>query len=431
MSNARRAQTVVNFNGKNVDDNLKDILESLDYDDIATGGSDTLSIKLYNFELKWLKAWLPRKGDRITAKIKFHDWEKEGDEKSLDCGDFLLDGSKMSGGPLTASLDGIALPTDSAIKKTNRTKTWKKTTLQGIASEICKRYGLKLLYDGSAVKIDVVEQTEQSDSEFLFDLAKKRGFGMKIYKKKIIIYDKNKYERKKAVATLKRSSFVDDSWEWTDTLDGTYTGGKCTYKSNNNKKKGSTEEKEISVYVGSGEKKKGARTLKISEQASSRAEAISMIKAQVDDANRQACTLTGDIFPNPKVVAGVVVKIDSSLGKAAGRYFVDEVKTSVGSSATKQSITLHRIEKKCGASNNTPAKKKTAAKSKYKVGDVVNFHGGTHYISSYSNARGYSAKAGKAKITKMNGAGKAHPWHLIHVDSKSNVYGWVDDGTFD
>ncbi len=59
------------------------------------------------------------------------------------------------------------------------------------------------------------------------------------------------------------------------------------------------------------------------------------------------------------------------------------------------------------------------------------FHGGTHYISSYSDAKGYSASAGKAKITIKNGSGKAHPWHLIHTDSGSNVYGWVDDGTFD
>lgn len=42
-----------------------------------------------------------------------------------------------------------------------------------------------------------------------------------------------------------------------------------------------------------------------------------------------------------------------------------------------------------------------------------------------------SARAGKAKITIKNGSGKTHPWHLIHTDSGSNVYGWVDDGTFE
>lgn len=71
------------------------------------------------------------------------------------------------------------------------------------------------------------------------------------------------------------------------------------------------------------------------------------------------------------------------------------------------------------------------AQKSYMVGDIVNFHGGTHYYSSYPGAKGYSARAGKAKITIANGSGKAHPWHLIHTDSGSNVYGWVDDGTFD
>src|SRR5699024_2690238 len=80
------------------------------------------------------------------------------------------------------------------------------------------------------------------------------------------------------------------------------------------------------------------------------------------------------------------------------------------------------------------SKKKKSGKKSYKVGDIVNFHGGTHYVSSYKGAKGYKARAGKAKITlgpNCKGNGKAHPWHLIHTNSKSNVYGWVNEGTFD
>lgn len=74
------------------------------------------------------------------------------------------------------------------------------------------------------------------------------------------------------------------------------------------------------------------------------------------------------------------------------------------------------------------------AKGEYKVGDIVYFHGGVHYYTSYAGAKGYPAKAGKAKIyldktCKWNGG--AHPYSLIHVDSTSDVYGWVDEGTFD
>lgn len=81
-------------------------------------------------------------------------------------------------------------------------------------------------------------------------------------------------------------------------------------------------------------------------------------------------------------------------------------------------------------------KKKSAGKGKkeYHAGDTVHFMGGKHYVSSWAGAKGYAAGAGMAKITKgpdCAGNGKAHPWHLVHTDKKSNVYGWVDDGTFE
>lgn len=77
--------------------------------------------------------------------------------------------------------------------------------------------------------------------------------------------------------------------------------------------------------------------------------------------------------------------------------------------------------------------KKTAApKKNYNVGDIVNFHGGKHYVSSYPGSQGYSVGPGKAKITIKNGSGKAHPWHLVTENwGQTHVWGWVDEGSFD
>lgn len=78
-------------------------------------------------------------------------------------------------------------------------------------------------------------------------------------------------------------------------------------------------------------------------------------------------------------------------------------------------------------------KNNQVTKKSYNVGDIVYFKGGTHYVSSWPGAKGYPAKAGKARIhlgPNCKGNGKAHPWSLIHIDS-SNVYGWVDEGTFE
>ena len=86
--------------------------------------------------------------------------------------------------------------------------------------------------------------------------------------------------------------------------------------------------------------------------------------------------------------------------------------------------------KKTKNKNSKNKKKKSKKKKNYKVGDIVNFKGGKHYVSSCKGAKGKTAKAGKAKITIINH--NTHPYHLIHTSgSKSNVYGWVNSGSFD
>lgn len=72
----------------------------------------------------------------------------------------------------------------------------------------------------------------------------------------------------------------------------------------------------------------------------------------------------------------------------------------------------------------------TQTSSEHKIGDVVQFNGGYHYVNSTaSKPTGSRCNAGPAKITHI-AKGKAHPWRLEHTDSKSRVFGWVDDGTF-
>ena len=71
-----------------------------------------------------------------------------------------------------------------------------------------------------------------------------------------------------------------------------------------------------------------------------------------------------------------------------------------------------------------------ASRSGYQVGDIVQFNGGYHYVSSSaSNPTGSKCKPGPAKITLI-AKGAKHPYHLIHTDGQSRVYGWVDEGSF-
>lgn len=427
MSNARKAVPSLSFNGKSVTTTLKDYLESVSYTDVASGSSDSIDISVHNIGMKWLGAWYPKKGDKIKGSITFKDWNAAGKDLKLNCGTFVLDSIKFTGGPLAASFGALAIPASDSFKTTERTKTWKKVTVQKIATDIAKRYKLSLSYSGPSITINAIEQSEKSDSAFLYDICGKYGLSMKIYNSKIVIYDQTAQEKKKAVATLTRESFVDDSWDYSDELEGTYTGARISYKSGK-------DSKEISVYLGlKKEDASESRVLKINETADDATDAYYKAAASVNKSNEKATTITGKIWPNPKVCAGVCVTI-SGMGKINGKYFVEKSTMQITDSGTEQSIELHKCQSRLSYTPKKEAPKKAAAKKSYNVGDVVNFHGGTHYVSSWPGSKGYSASAGKAKITlgpNCAGNGKAHPWHLIHTDGASNVYGWVDEGTFD
>ncbi len=91
----------------------------------------------------------------------------------------------------------------------------------------------------------------------------------------------------------------------------------------------------------------------------------------------------------------------------------------------------HTMSLKLNYANDlTKEDKSEAAAAAFKVGDVVQFAGGYHYVSSNaSQPTGAKCTAGPAKIT-LQAKGAKHPWHLVHTDGSSRVYGWVDDGSF-
>lgn len=76
------------------------------------------------------------------------------------------------------------------------------------------------------------------------------------------------------------------------------------------------------------------------------------------------------------------------------------------------------------SAGSTSTGSNSSSSGSFKVGDAVQFSGSKHYASANATS-GSSAKAGKATITAYS-AGAKHPYHVIHADSSSNVYGWVD-----
>ena len=101
---------------------------------------------------------------------------------------------------------------------------------------------------------------------------------------------------------------------------------------------------------------------------------------------------------------------------------------SVNATKSAVNLTASTEEKSAKKANNTAltsSTKKAAPGKEIAIGDVVKFKGGPHYVSS--NATSYRAKpkAGPAKVTAISKKAK-HPYHIVHTDKTSTVYGWVD-----
>lgn len=335
----RRAVTSLSFSGENVDTLLWDYLEFVTYTDVASGSSDTLDITLQDIGGEWKGDWYPKKGSIVSGGLAFINWNNDGNVGRISCGTHTLDEIRTSFSPRTMKLSCLAIPSDESFKTRERVKTWEKVTLRQVAQEICSRYGLTLSYEGVEVCIDKLEQNE-ADSPFLMNLCDSYGFGMKIHRQMIVVYEIALIEESAETASLGLGDFIDAAF--TDGIYGTYTGARVSYRPPD------TDE-DISIYLGLTPEEAG-RVLKVNEPCESEAEARIKAAAAVNKSNMKATTFTGTIFPNPAICAGICVNLATPFGALSGKYFIDKVTWTVsGKGATTQKIEAHRVQEKVAA----------------------------------------------------------------------------------
>lgn len=150
-----------------------------------------------------------------------------------------------------------------------------------------------------------------------------------------------------------------------------------------------------------------------------------LIESIMEEKGTPERTLTVEAMGIAEVISGIGVYIIIPELEISRTFYVDEDTHTFEDNK-------HTMSLKLNCANDLAKEEKGAEDSSkdYKVGDVVQFNGGYHYVSSTaSNPTGSKCAAGPAKITLI-AKGAKHPWHLIHTDSSTRVYGWVDDGTF-
>lgn len=298
------------------------------YTDVASGQSDSVSITIDNIGMEWLGSLMPKRGASLGASLKLTNWNKEEKTDTFNCGTFIIDDISYTGRPLNCVLKGVSVPAMNDFKSLKRTKTWEKTTIKDIASEISKRAGVSLYYEAGTIQIAEMEQNKQTDSAFLYSLCEKYGLAMKVYNHKIVIFDIVAYEAKGTILTLNEKDMP--SWSYNTTIDGTYTGVNLNYTDPDS-------DKTIKVTIGG-----AGRMYEIDSQASSQYDAELQAIAAVNAANRKIETMEVSIRANIKVVASHCIEI-TGLGNASGKYYVDTVKHNIGS-GYKMQLTLHKVQ---------------------------------------------------------------------------------------
>lgn len=196
---ARRAKAKVLYNGNNISDYIMDFSYTDD-----TDKTDDISIKLSDREKLWYKGWFPQTSDMMTAQIELINWDKIGDNKALDLGNFEVDSVDFS---QTMSVKGIAAYISSNIRSEKKNKSWEKISLSSIASDIAKNAKLELVYETNINPFyDKSDQNDKSDLSFLEELCKSDGLCVKVTDSQLIIFDESKYDTLPSVATIERGN---------------------------------------------------------------------------------------------------------------------------------------------------------------------------------------------------------------------------------
>ena len=433
---ARRAEVGVSFSGVDITEAMKPYFLSLTYTDQEEDETDELQIKLQDAEGIWMKDWLTEivnaaaaktsGGVAIQAVIARLNWEGDGKDDLLDTGSFEPYSVVCESPPSTVTIRATSLPFSAAIRQTLKSRAWEEYDLRGIASELAAANGMTCMFLASQNPFySRKEQYQVSDIGFLQQLCHDAGCSLKATDKMLVIFEQADYEAKPPIITIKRGGGLYTKYKLSmGAPDAQYSSCRVYYNDPATGK--CIEGTAVSEDYDSSKDK---QQLVLCRKVGSIGEAKELAAKNLRLHNKFSRTAQFTLIGDTRILAGLNMLLED-FGGWDGKYLITQAKHSVNSSGG-YTVTVNARQVQADA----PQEEEAAASDEYNVGDVVDFQGGYHYESSYSSSPvGGVRTPGKAKIFAKN-LGAPHPYSLIggaynELDGTSNVYGWVDLGTF-
>ena len=337
---ARRTSVDVMFDGTDITKDIEPYLLDLIYTDDTDDLADDLKIGVQDRDGVWLETWLAEAveaaaGGRlsISAVIKPEHWKKD---ETLKTGAFELDSVDASGPPATVTISASSLAFSSDLRQTRKSKAWKNYNLSGIASEIAAGGGMGCMYEASAnPSYDRVEQTRQSDIEFLRKLCQDAGISIKVTDGKLVLYDQAEYEAKAPVLTIEegaKGGYIKYKLH-SGSADTQYAKCRVRYMDPNTGKciEGTAEDSGVS----------GDQCLEVKAKVGNVGEAQALAKKHLRLHNKLAKTATFTMPGDVGLVAGVTVQL-KGWGGWDGKYIVTRAVHTVGGGYTTQ-ISIRKV----------------------------------------------------------------------------------------
>ena len=345
---ARSVEVVIEYEGKDISRDIAPYLISFSYTDNASDKADDISVTLEDREGRWRDPWFPSKGDVIKASILTREWDAPDKSESLPCGTFTVDEIECSGPPTVVVIKGVSALTTKPMCREKHDRAWENAKLSTIAADIANGNGLKLFWDSSNDPFfERRQQDKASDMGFLKGLCRDYGLGLKVTDKQLVCYDEESYEDHEAVTELKFGDKRITRYRFKTKTADTYKAARVRY---HHPVKGETIEatEEDEDAEGNG------RDLEINERVDTIADAKTVAKKRLREANKREITGKIDMMGDLRFVGGQNVTI-SGFGKFSGKYAIDKATHNVTGGYTTS------LELRMGGKSKKAMKKKKKA----------------------------------------------------------------------
>lgn len=259
----------------------------------------------------------------VRVSLLQHNWHDTGKSAVLDCGTFEIDSVDLSGPPMKNTLKGTSIPYTSTLRIMKKSRNWEKISLKAIGQQIAQEAGLKFLYECTDnPEYDKKEQVQQSDIRFLQDLCHAEGKALKVTKLSVVIFDKQDYDGKPPVKTIRYGSSDIISYRMSTHLtDAAYTSCHVSYTN--------TEKKQTIEYTYTPDTSVGTgQMLEVNERVANTEEAIRLAKKRLREKNAQEFTASFKMVGDVQLVAGIVVEL-SGFQEFDKKYRVKQAKHSL------------------------------------------------------------------------------------------------------